>query len=560
MITELTDLEARGASNLHEVYRDLQIWRNHLEIYDQVVERAAFLWDGVSTHLVTRSRALRRVHKTVELLHQVLLQGIGDLAHLSNRTRDCVAHVEKAADQLRTAYDDQLTERHGGQSNGLRGALARIGLFERAVQDGHQTLEEANRVKAIYDDLLRSIGYAFDEWRVRDADVVQRLSAGLGRVLALFGIVAILDATFDLKPVPTTTNVTIFGWGGPVQTVAVLTSWAIGAFLLVTLATQSRARVRSGRLGSRYFRREYSGRRLMSRHRGLWRLLKDISTDGLTRLKQQYRDNKSELARSDAELAARFAAFWDRASAMDSTHRRNRLSRDISAQSRRIEQWGLHSLLLTERARRMHEHILPVLTCLYRACTRLPGSPISAGQSPQNVRTMIDFNEFALCLKPLGFSWDDAYQLELWLLHRRPRTARHLLAILANEGLGANMTPEQAKQMIKRMMCELDRTELSDYPQAFAEDIRRYMMSAGFTGWDGGEGGEVVKATARHGGREHVLHAWTETTPTMRGLGALLRERRGRKALLLATGVVRPHIAVAARLVGIRTRSLRWSS
>ena len=59
-------------------------------------------------------------------------------------------------------------------------------------------------------DLLRTIGYAFDEWRVRESDVVQRLSGALGVFLALIGVVTVLDATVALKPA---NSATIFGGG-----------------------------------------------------------------------------------------------------------------------------------------------------------------------------------------------------------------------------------------------------------------------------------------------------------------------------------------------------------
>ena len=498
VITKLTDLEARAASDLYSVHRDLQIWRNHLDVHDQVVERGAFLWAGLSTHLVRRRRALRRVHRATELLHQILLQGVGDLAHLSNRIRDCVGQVEAAADQLRTNYDDQLTERHDEQSAGLRGALARIGLFERVTQHGHQTLQEANRVKTIYDDLLRTIGYAFDEWRVRESDVVQRLSAALGAFLALIGIVTVLDATIDIKPDPGSDGTTVLGGPDAVQTAAVWTSWGIGGALVVAITGMIVVWRLAGRLGSRDFRRRYAGRRQDRRVGGAWRLIKDISTDGLNEdVARRSKKGQASIDKDD-DLASRFAELWDAACALDGTVRDEVLSKDIAAQSRRIEQWGLLSLLMTERARRMHQHFLPRLTCLYRTCTRLPGAiPIPPGRSTEEVHTMIDFNEFALVFKPLRLSWNDAYQLELWLIHRQPQTARHLLGILAGIGLHSKTSPQTAKDIICRIRHELDESPMSRYPDCYNEDLRRYFSHDGHLDWHETSRDDALQITSR---------------------------------------------------------------
>lgn len=569
VVIRLTDLEARGASSLHEVHRDLRIWHNHLDIYDSVVERGAFLWDGLSTHLVTRRRALRRVHRAIELLHQILLQGVADLAQLSNRIRDCVARIEDAADQLHREYDDHLTECHSEQT-GLRGALARTGLFERVTQHGHQTLQEADRVKAIYDDLLRTIGYAFDEWRVRESDVVQRLSAALGVFLALMGVVTVLDATVALKP--SDSDATIFGGGMIPKNFAVGASWVIGVALLVAVGVLVWVWARSGRLGSGLFRRQYSGRH--GDCRGAWQLLKDISTNELDIAAYNCGDNMTDWASLDDNLAARFADLWDHASAMSGMNRHNDLSADIKAQTHRIEQWGLHALLLTERAMRMYSYVLPKLTCLYRACTRLPGSFLAgpgmadgavpggsvAARSPSDTPTMIDFNDFALSLKHIGLTWNEAYQLELWLLHRRPQSARHLLALLTNLGLTADIHPPAVRSMLDRIKADLDRDSLHEYPEAFAEDIRCYFERKQYTGWKIVDNdGHHMKATAERNGQTYIIHAWLTRTPNARDLGQFLRGRR-HKAILATTGSTRPLTKHAARLIGVQILPMGWSA
>jgi hypothetical protein len=556
LVTKLTDLEARRARNMREIHQDLLIWHNHLGVYDQVAEHGTFLWDGLSAHLVTRRRVLRRVHHAVELLHQILLQGVGDIAQLTNRTRDCLARIREAGDQLRTEYDEALTERHEHQPHGLRGALDRTGLFERVTQHGEQTLEDANRVKTLYDDLLRTIGYAFDEWRVRESDVVQRLSAALGTVLGLLGVVTVLDATVDLKPDPAKGTVTVLGGDKVLQADAVKLSWGLGVVVLLAVAWLGYNWLRSGRLGSRNFGHHYSGRRFFDRRNGLWRLLKDISTDGLEKSIAERGADARTFAERDRNLAERFAKFWDEASAMHGTDRENGLRRDIRAQKRRIEQWGLHTLLLTERARRMHIFNLPLLTCLYRCCTRIPGSSLggpnrpgtnttfgrsATAPTPQDIRTMIDFNEFALSFRHIGLTRMEAHRLEHWLLHRQPHTARHLLAILTNIGLSADMSREQIDVMFTRIRKDLDAADLSTYPDAFHEDATSHLARAGFTG--------------------HVLiTAHSETAKTLASL-CRTRLRHPRRTLRLATtGSLGRPARVVATAFGIRTTSLNWAA
>lgn len=577
VVTKLTDLEARRASHLHEIHRDLLIWHNHLDVYDQVVERGTFLWDGLSAHLVTRRRVLRRVHHAVELLHQILLQGVGDIAQLANRTRDCVAQVQEAADQLHTDYDEALTERHEEHADGLRGALDRTGLFERVNQDGEQTMQEAQRVKTIYDDLLRTIGYAFDEWRVRESDVVQRLSAALGTVLGLLGVVTILDATVDLKPNPGENRATVLGGHGGAQLFGVLMSWGLGAVVLLAVAWLVYNWSRSGQLGSRHFGRYYSGRRFVDRRNGLWRLLKDISTDGLEKLVTEPGSGTGAFAKHDQDLASRFAALWDQASAMNGTDRHNNQKRDIKAQRRRIEQWGLHTLLLTERARRMHTYNLPLLACLYRSCTRIPGSSLggpnrpganttfgrsATAPNPQDLRTMMEFNEFALSLKHVGFTRNEAYELELWLLHRQPQTARHLLDILTNIGLSANMRRADIDHALTVIRADLAAPSLPTYPDRFTTDVREYLTRNDFTEWqETNTPGRPVIATARQGRHTCLVHVVTDHAPTTRDLVSLCSRRlRGprRRPHLVTTARTGRLTRLLATLVGVRTLSLGW--
>jgi len=69
VINEPTDLEAQAGNLLHLRQRDLEIWGNHLRVYNAVVERGAFLWDALSTHLMIRWGApFERAHSAVDRL------------------------------------------------------------------------------------------------------------------------------------------------------------------------------------------------------------------------------------------------------------------------------------------------------------------------------------------------------------------------------------------------------------------------------------------------------------------------------------------------------------
>jgi hypothetical protein len=75
---------------------------------------------------------------------------------------------------------------------------------------------------------------------------------------------------------------------------------------------------------------------------------------------------------------------------------------------------------------------------------------------------MIDFNDFALSLKHIGLTWDEACQLDLWLLHQNPESAGKLLELLTNLGLDADIDtadvdPPAVKSMLAPTKADLDR-------------------------------------------------------------------------------------------------------
>ncbi|GAA1751925.1 hypothetical protein [Luedemannella helvata] len=459
IITALTDVEARLGAHLNQVQSDLEIWKNHLSVYRAVAERGFRLWDGLSTHLpVRRWFRLGRVHRGVELLHQILLQGVADLAQLGTFTRESLASIDELVETYRATFEVTLSER---RHHNLRTAIASSVLVRQVRRLGDQTLRDVAEVKQDYEDLLKAITYAFDERRVRESDALQKSNFRLSVVLALITVVTVLDALVDMKPSDARDDltvepgwVTLFGGGLRLAQWAGTASALVGGATLVALSLFGALSFRRGRLGSRDFRRIYDGGTGRAR-RGLWHFLKDSFTESLNDYTRRPVRHWSAL---DADLADRFAALWDRASAMDHVERDDRRGRDIRRQSRRVEQWGLHTLLLTERARRMYRYRLPLLTCAYRACTLVPGSFVPALDANRRMNMVAD-SDFALSLRRIGLTWEEATDVDrlVHLLAARSTTVAAVLHSLREHGLDANLLndPAAREEMLRKVRATL---------------------------------------------------------------------------------------------------------
>jgi hypothetical protein len=454
IVRELTDVESRGGLVLNDVLRELEVWRTHLRVYDAVATKGSFLWDALSTHLpMRRGRTLAKAHKAVELFHQFLLQGISDMAQLTKLARDSRARINELANLLSEQYDDALTERlvHD-RADGLRTALVETGLITRAKESADETVELAVRAQTQYTDLLATISSAFDERRVRESDALQKASLLLGVAVAGFGIVTVLDATISMKP-PEDTG-TIFAFlnhfkGALVHGAAGVTLVA-GLALILVVGLSLRWLIRLGTLGSPQLRQLYDGGRRSvwrlwrrpDRSEGMWRFLKDSSSESLRAFTEADPD-RAAWAGYDATLANRFARLWDAATTMTRAGRSDHVRRDITALSATIEQWGLHTLLLTERPRRLSHHTLPRLTCLYRVAGRLRGSFLHAGVELPHEVSMVADSEFIAQLQPLGFTEDEAMAVDRWLAAQAPGTAAEALDLITETlGIAADMTAE----------------------------------------------------------------------------------------------------------------------
>jgi hypothetical protein len=461
-ITRLTTLETEGASRLLAIKADLEIWRHHLNVYSVVVDRAVALWDALSTHLPIRRRAeLSATHRAMEMLHQILLQAIGDLGNIATQVTEARADIKEIADDLSDRFNAKLTERHPPSRAGLRTGLTETGLFGHANREADEIAAEAQRVKGAYDDLLQAISFAFDERRAREVDALQRFNYGLGLAVAMVALVTVLEATVDMKPDPSED-------AGAYRTAALSASWGLGMLLLGVVASSLIRSWKLDKLGSRVFRILYDGRRIrrwlarkvwptrrepqdstrrrrLRPPRGIWQMLKDMSTDLLEEQAFTDHDWKAE----DRCLASEFAMMWDEVTATKGLTRRNGARRDITALSRQIERWGMQTLLLTERPRRLYRYPLPTLTCLFRCCEKLDGWRRNGSYSrPVSLMAAEDFDR---SLTRLGFRGREIRRIDAWLIgrgRRYPDAATALRTVLALN-LKPSMTAEERRAALR---------------------------------------------------------------------------------------------------------------
>jgi len=395
LIDALTDMETYAAFTLYEVYTDMQVWENHLTVYETTAAAGGRLWDSLATHLpIRRMRQLGRVHHAIELMHQTLLQGIADLNDLNALSRRCAAEVDAARQSLGERFDDVLVQRRadGAHSDDLRQMITETIISQIAVT-ADSLVKHADRVAEHYQELIDAVKDAFDERRVREGDALQKAGAVLALSLAFDSIVSIMSV---VEPQAI----------GRQDTWLPVLAYSSGALVLLTSLAFIVWIMRLGRLGGRAFRTRYDGTRpknlatllgaigaivgIRSRRRdarkdGLWRFMKNSSTAALEG--HLRRDPGTEFWRQlDDHLAADLAAVWDRQPGAPRP-RRNTPSNpyapigrpdfvgyDIAALFSRVGDWSIEALLFTERPRRLDRYPLPKLTLLYRCIARLPSS------------------------------------------------------------------------------------------------------------------------------------------------------------------------------------------
>ncbi|OLT14479.1 hypothetical protein BJF78_19230 [Pseudonocardia sp. CNS-139] len=383
-VTTLADLEARAATELWNIQSDLEIWENQLTVYDYVVARGNALWDGLAGHLLQhRGRELDTVHRSIELVHQTMLQGVADADGVATLVDRQQSRIPEAVNGLTAAYTQRLAERAVPGGPGLCEALTTGGpiaeVRERATVIGNT----AARVAKNYRDLVQGISDAFDERRVRETDALQRATFGVGLVVGFVGLVTVADTTAELQSNPS----------DAVTWALRALVWLSGLLLLAGLAHRSWWLTKLGALGSRRYRRTY---------RVVWEVLRYCSTDHIRTVKQRLehaedvlptgeltgleelskrvdderRRQAEQWAAYDANVARRWANAWDEVSGLPGDVRfakaeqmpppppaprgawqRWRRARDERRAAREdlgrladmIEKWSLRTFLMAER-------------------------------------------------------------------------------------------------------------------------------------------------------------------------------------------------------------------
>ncbi len=376
LVWDFTDLEGSIAAQLFDATTSLDIYNSHLNVYKAVVDQADVLWDQLALHLPLAKGI--RVHRSIELIHQTLLQGIADLDQVTIEATEVNRKIELAMDELRDTFD-RFTERaverpyQAGDERPIRTSLTETGGFDTALREAKRVHDLGEQVQRSYHTLLDGMSRVFDEQRVRGTDVLQYA----GFLFAIFLGLAVpiaeaINVVFDswkhssppgqLFSVPLGWIVDFIGLGGMVWL------FALGVLLFLLVRRMST-------LGTRPFRR---------RHQQLRVFLASCATDRLTRLRhdswQRVRDaldaGKDEEAvwksyfdewnKIDRDLARQCAKLVDKLARRKNPQVSQNDPSEVRELVNKVERWALTALLVSERPRQFRLFALPRLTFLYR--------------------------------------------------------------------------------------------------------------------------------------------------------------------------------------------------
>jgi hypothetical protein len=245
-ITILTDLEAYAASKLGGIESRMRTRENDLRIYQGVAEQAGTLWDALARLLPdARRERLELVHRSIETIHQTLLQGVAELDQLVREIDGALSHIGTTADEITDRFDRELAQPSRRQEAALRESL-RGGYIDRLRRYVSEASGTAGRVTDSYRMLLDTIGLAFDERRVREGDRLQKASMWIAVAFGVLGLAGVAQATLPLPPIKgfLVSFVQIFLW--------VVTSAALGAIAYQFYKLRGVGRVTSPAFESRY--------------------------------------------------------------------------------------------------------------------------------------------------------------------------------------------------------------------------------------------------------------------------------------------------------------------
>lgn len=386
VIRSFTELERQVADNLLQLTADTRLDQHHVDVYGAIAHRVGHLWDGLALHMPTsKGDTLDRVHTAVQVLHEILLQGVADLAEIVSSIGRTRAEYERVRETLMQRYQRAISERSGRSNPTIGSSMVDTGHFRRLATSITSARARAHRVQESYAGLLDAINKAFDERRARESDVLERSSFQLGRALGLLALVTIADflaaqAQWQLS--------------SALQQGLRIAGLAMAAYVVISVARS----IRRARVAGRIMKPRFA-----ATFRDLQLFLRSISTAQLEAFRQDDANpttergrrhgrpspldrrrraappsEKERWQRKDTELATEFARLWD--CAADPSQRpaaqrlrtalrgrqSRRLDADLAAIEDDIRAWTIRALLASERPRALDEFRLPQLACMYR--------------------------------------------------------------------------------------------------------------------------------------------------------------------------------------------------
>jgi hypothetical protein len=387
LIRACTWLEAVAAANLDaadtvcgEMRGQLEMSDAYLGVCEEVRARAADLWDSLALHLSGRGKLLQWAHRSVELLHHTLLQGVADLAQIRTDVDQQLEKLEATTNVLRERMEHAAAG-HAAGGRQIRASIAASSSLDRMRDDGRRVSSKAVTIYKTYEILLDAMARAFDERRTRESDVVEKAALPLGISVGLFGVVAVVQTTVDVT------------WNGLAQTIqwAIRAAcWGLGAAAVAYLMRIAASVHKVAQLGSSDFEKRYQRLTLYLR-RSSTMSLAEFSGDGSAAAAFP---DEATWQDKDARLSTELAARWDeiftprpRVDGIDG------VAEDLEQFRARTEDWCLRALLLAERPRSFAPYLLPQLAVLYRMCSKLARDYVSNSVTlvaPPELRTVLE--------------------------------------------------------------------------------------------------------------------------------------------------------------------------
>lgn len=420
------ELELQVAVLTFDIDSDLDLWAHYLRLYDEATEQGIDLWDAIAMHLpVAPRRKFDRAHRVVALIHQALLQSVADLAYVTNKVQEARKRLDNKVATLQVQFDRTTSENR--QSPGqMSAALGDDGYRGTELRRLDRVMAEIARIKGNFQGLFDAITKAFDERRSRETDRFSRSNLALAGTLAVFGIVAVLDASFEYMATP----------NAGFRVVLLIATWLL-AVLAVTAGLYAWLALRGRRLGSRKFRRAY---------KKLRDYLRQVSTVEL-RAKQE-KMVKAGLGASalddewnalDKELSYQLERTWRSVRAIPEKNRSARVRGDLIALENNVGQWALRTMLLNERPIRLYQYNLPRLIALYCA--------LSAADPAIRVNAVARF-DVDVMVNGLGFERRHHDQISKWLRQQKG-SVRDVAEAVRDLRLRNGMTDEARQRTVE---------------------------------------------------------------------------------------------------------------